>query len=309
MNKLLSSHKSTAPTAIIGLCIATAAIGLLLFLLNLGPTYGMDDTAVILSWVAPICCFVAAVLFGVSAYKYTQCFINVYDDHVEGHGMIGKGGVRSQNFYAAKGQYSVNIEGNTYVCVQSGGVGYFLNLPADQAQQVYALANGMPYQAPVAPPAAPVQPAQPKAAPAPAPKAAAPKAPRAPKAPKPAPAPQPVQPPVQQPVYQQPVAPQPAPQPVYQQPVAPQPAPQYVPPQPQYNPQPQYQQPQYQAPQYQQPVYQQPVYQQPVAPQPQQPAMMIFNCPYCGTNCRVPAGRGPITITCPRCRNGFSANR
>lgn len=290
MNKMLTSHKSSMPMALMGLCIALAAIGILLFLLNLGPNYGMDDWAVAMGWVAPICCFVAAVFTGVSAYKYTLCFINVFEDHIEGHGMMGKGGMRSQNFYAAKGQYTVNIEGNNYVCVQSGGVGYYLYLTPDQAQQVFALANGMPYQPPVAPPASNA--AQPAPKPAPAAKAAAPKAPKpatpkAPKAPKAAPAQPPVQP--AQPAYQPPV-----------QPVTP-PAPQYAPPQPQYQ-QPQYQQPQYQAPQYSQPQYQAPV-------PPQQPAMMIFNCPYCGTKCRVPAGRGPIVITCPRCRRGFNANR
>jgi len=291
MNKMLTSHKSSMPMALMGLCIALAAIGILFFLLNLGPNYGMDDWAVAMGWVAPICCFVAAVFTGVSAYKYTLCFINVFEDHIEGHGMMGKGGMRSQNFYAAKGQYTVNIEGNNYVCVQSGGVGYYLYLTPDQAQQVFALANGMPYQPPVAPPASNA--AQPAPKPAPAAKAAAPKAPKAPKA-------APAQP--AQPAYQPPV-----------QPVTP-PAPQYAPPQPQYQ-QPQYQQPQYQAPQYSQPQYRQPQYQAPPQPQyqapvpPQQPAMMIFDCPYCGTKCRVPAGRGPIVITCPRCRRGFNANR
>ena len=34
----------------------------------------------------------------------------------------------------------------------------------------------------------------------------------------------------------------------------------------------------------------------------------IFICSQCGTNLRIPAGKGRVQLTCPKCRNQFIVN-
>ena len=41
---------------------------------------------------------------------------------------------------------------------------------------------------------------------------------------------------------------------------------------------------------------------------PQAEAKVIVACPGCSTKCRVPAGKGAITVTCPKCGGKFKAN-
>ena len=83
MSKLLVSKKSSAPGAQIGVSISFMVIGIILFILNTD-TRGLDEFGKFAAIAAPILTIIASVLVGVTAIRYTQCYINVYDDHIEG---------------------------------------------------------------------------------------------------------------------------------------------------------------------------------------------------------------------------------
>ncbi len=216
MSKLLISKKGKAPTAQIVLGIIMAVLVLLnLSLMDTGDSLFDEDN--IYGTISAFFCAAASVICFITASKYSSAYVNIYDDHIEGKGQMGKGDLRAQTFYFNKGQYNIAVESSAYVHITGNGANYYLCFNANDAQQIYSVANGIPYQ--------PQQPAQPY---------------------------QPQQP--QQPVQKQ------------------------------------------QNAQYQQASYQS---------APEQHS--IFYCPSCRTNCRVPAGKGHIIITCPKCGCKFDA--
>lgn len=150
MSRMLISKKSTKPGILVGMCVLLIIIGIMLFATSDGP-YAMlgddADDARLISKLAPILCLVAAVFVGASAAGYGKSYINIYDDHIEGIGLLSKGGMRAQSFHLYSGQYNVALEGTAYVCVKANGQSYYMHFSEEDARQIMACINGN-YQPP-----------------------------------------------------------------------------------------------------------------------------------------------------------------
>lgn len=159
MSRMLISKKSTKPGILVGMCVLLIIIGIMLFATSDGP-YAMlgddADDARLISKAAPILCLVAAVFVGASAAGYGKAYIDIYDDHIEGNGLLSKGGMRAQSFNLPKGQYNVVMEGTAYVCVKANGQNYYMHFAEEDARQIVACINGN-YEPPQQPTQVPPQ--------------------------------------------------------------------------------------------------------------------------------------------------------
>lgn len=145
MNRMILSKKGTKPGVLVGMCIILAAVGVLMFIFNDSPFAMLADGADFarfMSLAAPALCIVAAIFVGACAGRYGSAYINIYDDHIEGNGLLSKGGMRAQNFSLMNGQYTIAVEGTTYICVQCNGTNYYLHFTEEDAKQVVACING-----------------------------------------------------------------------------------------------------------------------------------------------------------------------
>lgn len=145
MNRMILSKKCTKPGILMGMCFIFAGVGVLMFIFNDSPFAMLGDGADFarfMSLAAPVLCIVAAIFVGASAGRYGSAYINIYDDHIEGNGLLSKGGMRAQNFNLMNGQYNIAMEGTTYICVRGNGASYYLHFTEEDAKQVIACING-----------------------------------------------------------------------------------------------------------------------------------------------------------------------
>lgn len=152
MSRMLLSKKGTKPGILVGMCVLFIIIGIMLFATSDGPfaMLGDDaDDARLISKAAPALCLVAAVFVGAAVMGYGKAHINIYDDHIEGSGLLSKGGMRTQSFNLRNGQYNVVTEGTTYICVKANGQNYYMHFSEEDARQIMACINGN-YEAPQA---------------------------------------------------------------------------------------------------------------------------------------------------------------
>ncbi len=148
MSRMLISKKGTKPGILVVFCIILAVVGGLMFLTSDSPFAMLGngaDFARIMSILAPIACIVAAIFVGATAGRYGQTYINIYDDHIEGFGLLTKGSQRGQNFHLPRHACNVTVEGNSYICVRSDGANYYMHFDAADVQQIMACVNGGTY--------------------------------------------------------------------------------------------------------------------------------------------------------------------
>ena len=164
-NQLLISRKGRAPKANIVCCILMLGLAALLFGFAFDGSPGSDDD--FLAILSPILTTVAGGLIGLTALRFTNAYINVYSDRVEGYGMLNKGDVRGQTFSLKRSEYTVSIEGNNYICIRGNNSTYYMYFSPEEVKQVYdSIQNGTKYasqnayQPPVGQPNAYQQPPQ-----------------------------------------------------------------------------------------------------------------------------------------------------
>lgn len=143
-NQLLISRKGSAPKANIFACIAMLALaGLLLaFEFDGSPGSGEDFLAIL----SPILTAVAGLLFGFIAMRFSNAYINVYADRIEGYGMLSKGDMRGQTFSLKRSECTVSVEGNNYICVRGNNSTFYMYFTPEEVRQIYdSIQNGTQY--------------------------------------------------------------------------------------------------------------------------------------------------------------------
>lgn len=143
-NQLLISRKGRAPKANVICCILMLGLAGLLFAFTFDGSPGSGDD--FLEILSPILTTVAGLLIGFTAVRFTNAYINVYADRVEGYGMLTKGDVRGQTFSLKRSEYTVSVEGNNYICIRGNNSTYYMYFSPEEVRQIYdSIQNGTRY--------------------------------------------------------------------------------------------------------------------------------------------------------------------
>ena len=148
MNRLLMAKKGTKPGIYVTFCIIFAIFGGVGLLSSDGPLSllgGSFSVRRLPAMLAPVFCILAAVFSGVTAGQYAKSYLNIYDDRIEGYGLLNKGSMRAQSFNVPRHLCQVTSEGSAYVCVRCNGAQYYLYFEKADVAPIMACANGSSY--------------------------------------------------------------------------------------------------------------------------------------------------------------------
>lgn len=138
MSKLIIAKKGRIPIYVIILSILCIGIGI--WMLCSGMTerhFGDSDFDEFTKKVVPMLIIMAGVvMFGSANGTAAKTFINVFDDRVEGVGLIG-GKPQSFVFYAYQ-RYTLLKQGSQ-LCVFCNGIGYNIALTSEETDEILRL--------------------------------------------------------------------------------------------------------------------------------------------------------------------------
>lgn len=138
MSKMIISKKGKMPTGFVALS-TLAIFAAAFFFFTLPEKSDFDDAEMmgLITFATPFLFLFLGVYGIASGMRYSNSYINIYDDHIEGYGVLGKGGNRGQNFnFNNSINYTANLEGS-YLSINCNNVSYYMYLPQPDAQQVY----------------------------------------------------------------------------------------------------------------------------------------------------------------------------
>lgn len=138
MSKMIISKKGKMPTGFVALS-TLAILAAAFFFFTLPEKSDFDDAEMmgLITFATPFLFLFLGVYGIASGMRYSNSYINIYDDHIEGYGVLGKGGNRGQNFnFNNSIKYTANLEGS-YLSINCNNVSYYMYLPLAEARQVY----------------------------------------------------------------------------------------------------------------------------------------------------------------------------